>query len=48
MKKIIIFCLTAIFAGNLFSQQYNIDSLVNVLETQKTGDTEISIEIELT
>ena len=35
MKKIILLCLTALFACNLKAQTQNVDSLVNVLETQK-------------
>ena len=40
MKKIITLCLAAMLAGNLFAQQQKIDSLINVLETQKLSNKE--------
>ncbi|MDR2126099.1 MAG: tetratricopeptide repeat protein, partial [Prevotellaceae bacterium] len=40
MKKIILICLTALFSCSLKAQTPNVDSLINVLETQKLTNKE--------
>jgi signal transduction histidine kinase len=40
MKKITLLCLTALFACSVTAQTPHVDSLVNVLETQKLTDEE--------
>ncbi|MDR2653136.1 MAG: sensor histidine kinase [Prevotellaceae bacterium] len=40
MKKIILICLMAFIACNLKAQTQNVDSLVNILETQKLTEKE--------
>ncbi|MDR3286487.1 MAG: hypothetical protein LBT27_03490, partial [Prevotellaceae bacterium] len=47
MKKIILICLMAMFTGKM-SAQTNVDSLINVLETQKlTAKEQLDVLIEL-
>lgn len=44
MKKTVIICLAAIFACNMFAQQQTIDSLINLLSTEKlSGKEQINI-----